>query len=141
MVLSADDQLDIASLLKRYVVALDRFGERDIATILSVFTEDATFSGPSGVFVGHDGIREWASRNHATNQIRHIVSNLDVEGSDDRAELRAYFVVVGTETAVGDATVATSYLHQVGTYRCDAKRTAAGWRLSSRHVQLDGTAT
>ena len=127
MALSFQDQIEIQQLLARYTHCADL---QPPESMRDVFTEDGVFkvemmdievSGIENIITFFTDMRA------ATPHMRHICSNLLIEGDGDTATARSYLQVINTE---GGAKIeALAY------YSDTLVRTSKGWRLSSRAVE------
>lgn len=127
MALTTDDKVAIAELLARYTHAID-FGEWSLFD--TVFASDATFEVPAmDVSVtGIDALQTFFRQSHAENpSVRHVTTNSVSDGDSTRARARSYLQVIDSSTQ----TIVSS-----GVYHDTLVRTAGGWRLQSRLVEL-----
>lgn len=129
---SVEDWIAINDLFIRYATALDH-GE--VETIVDCFTADAVVDSPvMGSFSGQVAIREFAERNaklfRAGVQMRHVISNVQMDVDGDRARASAYLLNYLTKNG-------TSELLSPGSYECRLVKTAGTWRFSYRLVKLD----
>jgi ketosteroid isomerase-like protein len=90
-----EDRAAIHDLFTRYCCALDN-GE--IETVVDCFMVDATLKSPVIDISGHDEIRAFAGRfaaqRTAGTQFRHMVSNIAVTTTGNRAVASAYLLVL-----------------------------------------------
>ena len=90
-----EDRAAIHDLFTRYCCALDN-GE--IEAVVDCFTADAILKSPVIDISGHDEIRAFASRfaaqRVAGTPFRHMVSNIAVTISGNRAAASAYLLVL-----------------------------------------------
>ena len=90
-----EDRAAIHDLFTRYCCALDN-GE--IEAVVDCFTVDAILKSPVIDISGHDEIRAFASRfaaqRAAGTQFRHMVSNIAVTITGNRAAASAYLLVL-----------------------------------------------
>ncbi|MGA3398786.1 MAG: nuclear transport factor 2 family protein [Acetobacteraceae bacterium] len=130
-----EDRLAINDLFVRYVTALDA---GDVETIVGCFAEDGSLESPVvGVYLGHDGIRAFATRfarlRENGTQLRHVLSNLAVRLDGDRAHATCYLVTIMTRDG-------TSVLRPPGRYDCQLVRLDGGWVFKHRLVIEDAKA-
>lgn len=130
-----EDRLAINDLFVRYATALDA---GDVETIVGCFAEDGSLESPVvGVYQGHDGIREFATRfarlRQSGTQLRHVLSNLAVKLDGDRAHATCYLVTIMTRDG-------KSTLRPPGRYECQLVRVNAGWVFKHRLVIEDAKA-
>ncbi|WP_265521542.1 nuclear transport factor 2 family protein [Oerskovia flava] len=119
------DRDRITTLVHRLGAALDEGRFEDLRPLL---TEDAAAHTPGGVAAGIDALVAQAARNHAPGDgIQHVISNVLVGLDGDRAQVRANLVATFARQAPDPDRPVT--LGAV--YRFEARRTAAGWRLTS----------
>jgi len=134
--LEVSERLAIFELLSRAAYALD---ERELEMLANSFTEDASFSmriaggDLAGPFEGREGIMELMTGAMAqqTDKRRHVVSNeFFTEAGAGRASVVSNLTLISTED--GEIRLLTA-----GVYRDEVVKTAAGWQLSRRHLDLD----
>ena len=130
---SMQEWFDINNVFIRYANALDR---GDVEAVVECFSEDASLESPVlGHYVGHAGIRDFATRTAQLKQkygaqFRHVVSNLvaDVEG--DRAHATCYLLDFVTRDGKTE-------LLSPGEYDCSLRKTDGHWRFDRRVVAMD----
>jgi hypothetical protein len=119
---AADDRSQIIELLHRYALAIDT---ADWVLLRSLFSDDARADYSSvGQYVegdsevrGADAIVAWLQAALAPfPDVLHFMSNHLVDLHGDRAETVSYMHVLHMEMG--------------GIYRCEARRTPGGWKLS-----------
>ena len=127
-----EDRAAIHDLLTRYCCALDN-GEFESA--VGCFTVDAILKSPVIDISGHDEIRafvgRFAAQRAAGTQFRHMVSNIAVRITENRAAATAYLLVL----------ISKDGSHRTlppGRYECDLiKEDNSQWRFSRRTVFHD----
>lgn len=125
------DREEITDLVYRLGAALDegRFEE-----LKSIFTDDATAQTPGGLARGRDALIAQASRNHSPEErIQHLIGNVQVDVTGDRADVRANLLATFASPAAADAEARLApepRLTLGEVYRFQAVRTPHGWRLS-----------
>jgi hypothetical protein len=123
------DRQQIAELVFRLGACLDEGRFDDMRALL---VEDATARTPGGLAEGLEAVISQARRNHSPeDHIQHMISGVIIELHGDEASVRAS--LIATFARVVDGGAAPSSLGE--RYRFQARRTAAGWRLS--HVETD----
>jgi uncharacterized protein (TIGR02246 family) len=127
-----EDRLAINDLFVRYATALDA---GDVDTIIGCFAEDGALESPIvGVYKGHDGIREFATRfaklRAAGTQLRHVLSNLAVRLNGDQAHATCYLVTVQTRGG-------QSLMRPPGRYECELMKVEGKWVFKYRLVLED----
>jgi ketosteroid isomerase-like protein len=132
-----EDRLDLVDLVHRYAQVID-FAQSE-EEILSVFTEDVMLQGPfRGIAQGTQALSEYANsviEMRKTTPFRHDVTNIQVKLDGDEARIDALFSLVYRYSIYeGRAELKKQFL---GSFECDARRTADGWRLSKRIVHLE----
>ena len=136
MSLSADDKLAILDLLSRSAYAYD---ERKLDLLEACFTPDAAFSikidgvdEPIGPFEGSEAIMGLyrGSLEAQTDVRRHVVSNAFFESEGDAPVVVSNLTLFATQN--GQAKLLCT-----GVYRDVLHRTASGWCIHSRHLNLD----
>jgi len=138
MPISLQDKLDIQELMARYVHAID-VGDTE-QDFLNLFTEDGVMTsavtgdnrGPAGL----KAFRNTCEERRGKLQLRHCVSNYIIDGDDNEATLKAYFVIFQTriDVPVPDR---ESSLRFVGTYDCELRKEKSGWKIARRDVHVD----
>lgn len=129
---SIADWIAINDLFIRYATALDH-GE--VETIVGCFTADAVVDSPvMGSFNGQAAIREFAERNaklfKAGVQMRHVISNVQMDVDGNNAKASAYLLNYLTKDG-------KSELLSPGSYDCRLVKSGGTWRFSYRLVKLD----
>ncbi|MEM9758944.1 MAG: nuclear transport factor 2 family protein [Pseudomonadota bacterium] len=136
MSVSADDKHAILELLSRSAYAYD---ERKLDMLEACFTTDAAFSiqiaGVAelmGPFEGVDAIMALysGSLDAQTDVRRHVVSNAFFETEGTEPVVLSYLTLFATEN--GEVKLLCT-----GVYRDQVKRTADGWAIHRRHLDLD----
>jgi len=132
MAASIEDRFAINDLFVRYATALD---SGDVETIVGCFTEDGSLESPAvGKYAGRDGIREFSNRfaqfRQRGAQLRHVLSNLAVEVTGDRARATCYLCNIITRDG-------RSEMMPPGRYECDLQRINGEWLFKHRLVVLD----
>jgi SnoaL-like domain len=121
--------------IERLVFELGRcLDERDFDGLRLLFTEDAEVRTPGGTSRGHDALVAQARARHTEPVgIQHLATNVLVDQAGDTAEVRANVLVAFAADGAFDP--APFLLGEV--FRFSARRTAAGWRMTS----MSGTPT
>lgn len=141
MTLTLEDKRQIEELIIRYTYFIDSFSTPE--EFYSLFTDDAVLVSPfSGRFSGRRGLEAFVSYRantpswgpERTEQMRHIVSNVLIEGAGDKALMRGY--LVDWNTRVGAPESKTELL-LTGHYECDVVRVDGRWKLKSRILVVD----
>jgi uncharacterized protein (TIGR02246 family) len=115
----SDDLEEIRKLLARYCFAIDA---RDAEAWADLFTDDGMFHYSLGEpLIGKDALREFISV--VPNDRHHLTMNEIIDIDGDTATVRAYALVTKESPPVISA---------VGDYEDTLRRTADGWRFSSR---------
>ena len=132
MAASIEDRFAINDLFVRYATALD---SGDVETIVGCFTEDGSLESPAvGKYAGRDGIREFSNRfaqfRQGGAQLRHVLSNLAMEVTGDRARATCYLCNIITRDG-------RSEMMPPGRYECDLQRINGEWLFKHRLVVLD----
>jgi uncharacterized protein (TIGR02246 family) len=127
-----EDRAAIHDLFTRYCCALDN---GKIGTVVDCFTVDAVLKSPVIDISGHDEIRAFAGRfaaqRTAGTQFRHMVSNIAVTITGNRAAASAYLLVLISKD--GDHRSLPP-----GRYACELIKEDSGqWRFSRRTVFHD----
>lgn len=123
-----EDGFALTQLVFRLGACLD---EHRFADMHEVLATDITASTPGGTASGRDAVVAQATRNHTGyTHLQHVFSDVLVSPDGDEAALRANVVarLIGAGPAGPDVTLG-------GVYRMQARRTAAGWRLTSLQVE------
>ena len=129
---SVEDWIRINALFTRYAIALDH-GEVD--TIVACFTEDGIVDSPiMGSFSGHAAIRDFAERNarlrQSGAQMRHVISNVQMDVDGDRANAVCYLTNFITRDGKAE-------LVSPGVYDCKLVKRDGVWLFAYRLVTLD----
>ncbi len=136
MSVSADDKHAILELLSRSAYGYD---ERKLDMLEACFTPDAAFSIQiagvpelMGPFEGTEAIMGLyrGSLEAQTDVRRHVVSNAFFESEGDEPVVLSYLTLFATEN--GEAKLLCT-----GVYRDQLRRTADGWAIHRRHLDLD----
>jgi hypothetical protein len=132
------DREAIVELLRRYAEAIDA---RDRERVRGLFTPDAIldYSSTDGPRGERDEVVDWLLDALAgVTLTQHLLSNHDIEVTDDRATCRTLMlnplVLAGTGDSTGEGTgdgEATVLLFG-GSYDDQLTRTGAGWRIRHR---------
>jgi hypothetical protein len=124
------DRAELIDLVTRLGRWLDGGGHSDPAAL---FVADVRVSTPGGEAQGIEPLVAQAQRNHAV-PTQHLITNVLVEVEGDEASVGANLVVTFVD--------GPEQLRRQGqTYAFEARRTGAGWRLSSvvvRRVWREG---
>ncbi len=126
------DRAAIHDLFTRYCCALD---DGEIETVVDCFTADAILKSPMIDISGHDEIRAFAGRfaaqRAAGTQFRHMVGNIAVTITGNRAVASAYLLVLISKDGEHRSL-------PPGRYACELVRDESGrWRFSRRVVTHD----
>jgi uncharacterized protein (TIGR02246 family) len=126
---TAEDRVNILALYGRYSHAIDT-GNREMFALC--FTEDGVLNTMGDPIVGHDAIGDFGEGTHAMlPALRHQASNIVIEVDGDTAAAAAFIVAYTVDT--GFNVIIT------GRYADEFRRTADGWRISSRLFTADQT--
>lgn len=128
--LTTADRLAIVEALSRYCHCLDRGRWDEFATL---FTDDCCLdlSQVLGRFEGSAGIKQFCDMIGSTGLfMRHMVSNVVVEGAGDQARTAAYVTAI-TGLDAGSARQAT------GLYEDELVKRDGRWLFRSRRLALD----
>lgn len=127
--LTTADRLEIQEVLARYSHCVDR-GRWD--ALPGLFTADCVLdlSQVMGRYEGHDGVRQFAATLAPLGVfMRHLVSNVVIEGAGERARVECYVVAV-----TGSAATPTS---TTGFYDDELVKQNGRWLLHRRRLALD----
>ena len=132
--LTADDYLAIRALAHTYAYGLDT-GSDNGRLYASVFTEDAEFHGPPAVpggkpfdAKGREALRQFALVDRGSAYVRHFMANHLIEPSPEGARGKVYLLVID----IAQSNKPTS-VNMGGHYEDVYVKTAAGWRIKTRH--------
>ena len=132
--LTADDYLAIRALAHTYAYGLDT-GAGKGSLYASVFTEDAEFHGPPAVpggkpfdAKGREALRQFALVDRGSAYVRHFMTNHSIEPSPEGARGKVYLLVID----IAQSNKPTS-VNMGGHYEDVYVKTAAGWRIKTRH--------
>jgi 3-phenylpropionate/cinnamic acid dioxygenase small subunit len=131
-----EDRMAINDLFVRYMRSID---DGDVDTLVSCFTEDGALESPAvGKYQGHQGIREFATRfsifQKSGYQLRHVISNMQIEVEGDHAKAYCYLVAFLTYQK-------KSQLLAPGYYDCRLRKEKGEWKFEYRLVVQDGDYT
>jgi ketosteroid isomerase-like protein len=130
------DKLEITETLYRYATALDT---RDRELLRDVFLEDAVFLIGAGVgeYRGVEAIGSVVSEFlGGLEASQHIITNPVIELDGDRATSTCY---LHAQHYMPDQRTGGNTLEIGGTYRDTLVRTADGWRIQQRELQVTWT--
>ncbi|MDW3221170.1 MAG: nuclear transport factor 2 family protein [Acidimicrobiales bacterium] len=126
---TADDLVHIRALYDRYSHGIDT-GDGEM--FAGCFTEDGSLDTGGGPMVGHDAIAAFGTETHAgLPALRHQANNIVVDVDGDTATAAAFMSAYLVEPAF--SVIVT------GRYADEFRRTADGWRISSRVFTADAT--
>jgi 3-phenylpropionate/cinnamic acid dioxygenase small subunit len=126
-----EDQAQIIDTLHNYATGIDR---RDWDLFRSCWTPDAVADyGEIGQFNGIDAVTDFMFASHnGMGATHHMLSNFVIAVDGDRAEARTYVHAV-LIAVPGDS---SSWIDAVGHYDDVFVRTADGWQISHRTVEM-----
>jgi uncharacterized protein (TIGR02246 family) len=132
MALPIEDKREIEDLFTRYSYFFDGLLSRD--AFLSLFTDDAVLVSPfHGRIAGRSGIEAFAdhvvSNVLPTQQMRHVVTNVAIDGSGDEAVMTVYQLIYTTKR--GTPWPKTEFLY-AGHYECTLVRAEGTWKIHRR---------
>jgi uncharacterized protein (TIGR02246 family) len=132
MALGADDQMAIQKLIAGYCHAVDA---GDGEALADLFADTASLDvGLPDPFNGKDAIREMGGAvSTMVPGVRHVTTNVCIDGDGDTASARSYFQVF---TTVGGAE--QTRLVMSGIYHDTFRRNSGTWRFVERSVTNDG---
>ncbi|MFT5033804.1 MAG: hypothetical protein ACI9OO_001740 [Bacteroidia bacterium] len=123
MSFSTADKLDIHELIARYTHALDY---HNIPLMRDIWTDDCRFQAdePEVNISGIEDLSEFFRQTvAAVPNVRHVISNLYVDGRGSEAICNAYIQIIDFDTKT---------LIAAGRYRDELVRSASGWRIRNR---------
>lgn len=130
MSLPVEDVLAIQKLLADYNHSIDA-GDGD--GFAGTFVEDGTLDVGHGVTEGRAALKEFASALPSmVPGIRHLISNLSIDGSGDTATSRVYLQAWVTAGGAAESKLIIS-----GIYRDELRREDGEWRFVSRTMTPD----
>ncbi len=127
MALTVQDQIDIQQLLARYTHCADLLPAEHMRDI---FIKDGVFKIEMMDIevTGIDSIIAFFTEMRAASpHMRHISSNLVIEGDGESATARSYLQVINSEDG--------AKLEALALYSDTLTKTDSGWRLQSRSVE------
>lgn len=126
------DRLEIADVLYRYATALDT---RDLELLREVFTPDVVYvMGVRGELSGVDAIvRKLDEVLGGLEATQHLITNPVIEVDGDTARSTSY--VRAQHYLTGNGTGGNT-LDMGGSYRDELVRTAHGWRIERRVLEI-----
>ena len=128
MPLTIQDQIEIQQLLAHYTHCADLLPAEQMR---DVFAEDGVFkvemmdievSGIDNIIAFFKDMRE------ASPHMRHVCSNLVIQGDGDSATARSYLQVINTDGG--------AKLEALAQYADTLVKTPSGWRLQTRSVEV-----
>jgi uncharacterized protein (TIGR02246 family) len=130
MPLPVEDVLAIQKLLADYNHAIDA-GDGD--AFAGAFVEDGTLDVGHGVTEGRAALKEFAGALPTmVPGIRHLISNVSIEGSGDRATSKVYLQAWLTAGGAAESKLIIS-----GIYYDELRREDGEWRFVSRNMTPD----
>jgi 3-phenylpropionate/cinnamic acid dioxygenase small subunit len=129
-VTTLEDRQEITDVLVRYATGIDT---KDWPLFRTVFTPDAVCDyGAFGHWTDIDGVTEFMIAAHERcASTRHCLSNFVIDVQGDQASATSYVQAVLAFDDVNEA-----WIDAVGAYQDTLVRTADGWRISARTVQM-----
>jgi len=127
MVLAAEDALAIQKLMADYNHAVDQL---DGDAFAALFVESGSLRRGDELTQSRVDLAAFASA--LPNGIRHLVSNVSVDGDGMQATARAYLQVWATPAMAGEARLLVS-----GIYADVLEHTPEGWQFVSRVLTYD----
>jgi ketosteroid isomerase-like protein len=89
------DKLAILELATRFETTFDR---GDIDANVALWTDDAVFDHPSGVYTGTDAYRQWATafsqQGIAGGGTHHLLTNVEITVVGDQADMTSYLTLL-----------------------------------------------
>jgi hypothetical protein len=130
------DWIDVHRLFARYAFALD---SGDAEGIVSCFHPQGSLESPVlGKIEGHANIADFARRfaglQRGGAQLRHVITNLQVERHGDTARASAYLSTFLTHN--GETRVLPP-----GVYDCELAKAESGWVFMTRMLRMDASYT
>jgi hypothetical protein len=126
--LSADDIVNIERLYSAYNFAADSASGKDFA---DCFTSDGIFDMGSTQVSGAEALTNFGNGlSSSGRRSRHVIANLLIDGEGDRAEGRAYLMLLTVGSPPATIAMTAEYSDQI-------VRTNAGWRFAERRVTVD----
>lgn len=132
MSMSVDDRCQIEDLFARYMWSIDM---GDVDALVSCFAPDGSLESPAvGEYAGHENIRNFAARfarfRQNGSQLRHMISNLLIDGDAERASAKCHLCVYLTRDGA-------SRLLGPGQYTCLLRKHGGRWVFEKRTVVMD----
>lgn len=130
MPLPVEDVLAIQKLLADYNHAID-FGDAD--AFAGMFVEDGALDTGNGPTTGRAALKDFAAALPGmVPGLRHLISNVTVDGDGDTATTKAYLQGWVTAGGAGEAKLIVS-----GVYRDTLRREDGAWRFVTRDLTPD----
>jgi ketosteroid isomerase-like protein len=89
------DKVAIAELAAKFETTFD---EGDFDANVDLWTDDAVFDHPTGVFTGKDAYRQWAEafyqQGAAAGGTHHLITNVQISVNGDRADMTSYLTLL-----------------------------------------------
>ncbi len=140
MALTLEDRLAVQDLMVRYAYCIDVDCTEE--EWLDLFTEDAVMTSPlGGSHVGVEGFKQFRGKflaRRGKTQIRHVITNMLVDGAGGEATLKAYFMELKTPLErTSSETKPKTIFNFAGSYDCTARKVKGKWKLDRGTVYLD----
>lgn len=133
------DIYEINRLICRYNSTVDR---GDFEGWASCFADGGVFDGAYQAFTIPQDVEKFRQMAtgimHAAPNIRHYVTNVQVDVDGDTAHAESFLLLLSTPLAREDGTVPNSRIVQAGIYHDDLVRVDGAWKFTLRRVEIDG---
>jgi ketosteroid isomerase-like protein len=89
------DKVAIAELAAKFETTFD---QGDLDANVDLWTDDAVFDHPAGVFTGKDAYRQWAEGFYqqaaASGGSHHLITNVQITVNGDQADMTSYLTLI-----------------------------------------------
>ena len=134
--MTLEDRLAVQDLMVRYAYGIDVGCTEE--EWLDLFTDNAVMTSPySGVHEGVEGVKQFRNKfitRRGKILIRHVITNLLIDGEGDHASIKGYYTELKTDL---QAAKPKTELFFAGSYECIARKIGGKWKLERRAVYVD----
>lgn len=139
--MTSQEKMEIERECERLVTAYCHYVDHgEAARIAELFTEDGVWASAQVTLSGQEKIREAMVQRqaNAARMSRHVCNNFLIEVLDeDHAEATVYLTLYRHDGEEGRSFSPLSGPLMVGEYRDRFLRTASGWRIAHREIEVD----
>ena len=122
------DMVEIAELAAKFETTFD---QGDIDANVELWTDDAVFDHPSGVYTGKDAYRQWAEtffqQAAASGGTHHLITNVQITVNGDQADMTSYLTILVGITSPAPVIISGEFTDHL--VRADGE-----WKFQSRKL-------